>query len=79
MRLDEMESSPDSADSAQLFAIIIANPASGAAGFPLQTHSFDETLAFLRNHGWKADLWYTHERGEGEQLARKAVEQKANL
>jgi YegS/Rv2252/BmrU family lipid kinase len=79
MRLDEMESSPDSADSAQLFAIIIANPASGAVGFPHQTHSFDETLAFLRNHGWKVDLWYTQARGDGEQLARKAVEQKANL
>jgi diacylglycerol kinase (ATP) len=79
MQLDKMESSPDSAASAQFFAIIIANPASGAVGFPHQTHSFDETLAFLRNHGWKVDLWYTQARGDGEQLARKAVEQKANL
>jgi YegS/Rv2252/BmrU family lipid kinase len=79
MQLDKMESNPDSADSAQFFAIIIANPASGAVGFPHQTHSFDETLAFLRNHGWKVDLWYTQARGDGEQLARKAVEQKANL
>lgn len=79
MRLDEMESSPNSADAAQLFAIIIANPASGAAGFPHQTHSFDETLTFLRNHGWKVELWYTQTRGDGERLARKAVEQKASL
>ncbi len=79
MRLDEMESSPDSADSTQFFAVIIANPASGTVGFPHQAHSFDETLAFLRGHGWKVDLWYTHTRGDGEQLARKAVEQKANL
>jgi diacylglycerol kinase (ATP) len=73
------ESSPDSAASAQFFAIIIANPASGAVGFPHQTHSFDETLAFLRGYGWKVDLWYTQARGDGGQLARKAVEQKANL
>src|SRR2546426_9872085 len=79
MRLDEMESSPDSADAALLFAIIIANPASGAAGFPHQSHSFDETLAFLRNRGWRVDLWYTQTRGDGERLARKAVEQKADL
>jgi len=79
MQLDKMEGSSDSADSAQFFAIIIANPASGTVGFPHQIQSFDETLAFLRNHGWKVELWYTQVRGDGEHLARKAVEQKANL
>ncbi len=79
MQLDEMESSSHSSDSPQFFAVIIANPTSGNGGFPLQTRRFDETLAFLRGHGWKVDLWYTQAAGEGEQLARKAVIQKANL
>ncbi len=79
MQLDEMESSSPSSDSSQFFAVIIANPTSGNGGFPLQTRRFDETLAFLRGHGWKVDLWYTQAAGEGEQLARKAVIQKANL
>ena len=79
MRLDEMESSHDSADPAQFFAIIIANPASGSAGFPHHAHHFEETLAFLRQHGWRVELWHTHARGDGERLARTAVEQKANL
>jgi YegS/Rv2252/BmrU family lipid kinase len=79
MQLDKTESSSNSSDSSQFFAVIIANPASGAIGYSHQTHRFDETLAFLRNHGWKVDLWYTEAPGDGVQLARKAVEQKANL
>jgi diacylglycerol kinase (ATP) len=79
MQLDEMESISHSSDSSQFIAVIIANPASGVAGFPHQTHSFDETLVFLRNQGWKAELWYTQSAGDGEQLARKAVKQQVNL
>lgn len=77
MQSDKSENSSDASDSSQFFAIIIANPASGA--FPPHTHHFDEALAILHNHGWRVDLWYTNARGEGEKLARKAVEQKANL
>jgi YegS/Rv2252/BmrU family lipid kinase len=79
MRLDEMESSSDSADSTQFFAVIIANPTSGHGGFPLHQHHFDETLAFLRGYGWKVEIWYTQAPGDGEQLAWKAVNQKVNL
>src|SRR6266852_2819324 len=79
MQLDEMESISHSSDSSQFFAVIIANPTSGIGGFPLQTHRFDETLAFLRNQGWKVELWYTQSAGDGEQLARKAVKQQVNL
>src|SRR5215467_9489393 len=79
MQLDKMESEPDIDGSVQFFAIIIANPTSGAVGFPHQPQSFDETLAFLRNHGWKVELWYTQAKGDGEQLARQAVAQKADL
>src|SRR5260370_5921871 len=79
MQLDEMESISHSSDSSQFFAVIIANPTSGIGGFPLQTHSFDETLAYLRNQGWKVELWYTQSARDGEQLARKAVKQQVNL
>src|SRR6266699_136297 len=79
MQLDEIENIPHSSDSSQFFAVIIANPASGVAGFPYQNRHFDETLAFLRDQGWKAELWYTQSAGDGEQLARKAVKQQVNL
>ncbi len=79
MQLDEMESISHSSDSSQFFAIIIANPISGNGGFSFQNRRFDETLSFLRNHGWQAELWYTQSAGDGEQLARKAVKQQVNL
>ena len=78
MQLDKSENRSDSSDSSQFFAVIIANPTSGAFP-PLHTHHFDEALAILRNRGWRVDLWYTDAPGEGERLARKAVEQKAHL
>src|SRR6266699_3007073 len=79
MQLNEMESISHSSDSSQFFAVIIANPTSGNGGFPLQNRHFDETLTFLRNQGWKAELWYTQSARDGEHLALKAVEQQVNL
>ena len=79
MQLNEMEGISHSSDSSQFFAVIIANPTSGNGGFPLQNRHFDETLTFLRNQGWKAELWYTQSAGDGEQLARKAVKHQVNL
>jgi YegS/Rv2252/BmrU family lipid kinase len=79
MQLDELENISHSSDSSQFFAVIIANPASGNVGFPHQNRNFDETLAFLRDQGWKAELWYTQVAGDGEKLARKAVKQHVNL
>src|SRR6266700_1616344 len=79
MQLNEMESISHSSDSSQFFAVIIANPTSGNGAFPLQNRHFDETLAFLRDQGWKAELWYTQSARDGEQLARKAVKQQVNL
>ena len=79
MQLDEIENISHSSDSSQFFAVIIANPTSGNGGFPYQNRHFDETLAFLRDQGWKAELWYTQSAGDGEQLARKAVKQQVNL
>lgn len=79
MQADKMDKQSDSSSLTRFFAIIIANPASGSRGLPHHAHHLHETLTFLRAHGWRADLWYTHAAGEGEQLARKAVELKANL
>ncbi len=79
MQLDEIEDISHASDSTQYFAVIIANPTSGNAGFPHQNRHFDETLAFLRKQGWKAEIWYTQSAGDGENLARKAVEQQVNL
>src|SRR5436190_20936103 len=79
MQLDELDNLSHSSDSPQFFAVIIANPASGNVGFSLQNRHFDETLAFLRAQGWKAELWYTQSAGDGEKLARKAVKQQVNL
>ena len=79
MQADKTDKQLDSSSLTRFFAIIIANPASGSGGLPHHAHHLHETLTFLRAHGWRADLWYTHAAGEGEQLARKAVELKANL
>ncbi len=79
MQLDEIENISHSSDSSQYFAVIIANPTSGNIGFPHPNRNFDETLAFLRKQGWKAEIWYTQSAGDGENLARKAVKQQVNL
>src|SRR5215469_11803618 len=79
MQLDELEDISHSSDSSQYVAVIIANPTSGNGGFPLQNRHFDETLAFLRKQGWKAEIWYTRSSGDGEKLAQKAVKQQVNL
>ena len=79
MQSNKTDNGSEESDPSRFFAIIIANPTSGSGGFPHHAHRLRETLAFLRGHGWRVDLWYTHAPGDGEQLARKAVAQKANL
>jgi diacylglycerol kinase (ATP) len=63
--------------SSQFRAVIIANPKSG--GFPRNADRLNETLTFLREKGWKAELWLTKACGHARQLACEAVRQKANL
>jgi diacylglycerol kinase (ATP) len=77
MQSDTTDNDSDAAGACSFFAVIIANPVSGV--FPHHTHHLHETLVYLREHGWRVDLWYTHAPGDGEQLARKAVAQHANL
>jgi YegS/Rv2252/BmrU family lipid kinase len=59
------------------FAIVIANPTSGF--MPVQAGRMQDTLTFLRSHGWRVELWVTQGPGDGSELARKAVEQHANI
>ncbi len=79
MQSDKSENSSDSSDSSQFFAVFIANPISGAFPHHIHLHHLDDTLAFLRGQGWRVELWHTRTQGDGELLARKAVEQKAKL
>ncbi len=59
------------------FAVIIANPTSGF--MPVQAARIQDTIAFLQSHDWRVDLWYTQGPGDGSELARKAVEQGADI
>jgi len=79
MLTDTTSSDAHSLGSSHCFAVIIANPTSGSSVFPYSSHRLHETLLFLRSHGWKAELSYTRGPGDAQQLARNAVEQKANL
>jgi diacylglycerol kinase (ATP) len=53
-------------------AVIIANPTSG--NFIHHSHTYAETLAFLKKQGWQVELWLTASAGDAQQLARRAVE-----
>ncbi len=60
------------------FAIIIANPQAG--NYPYHPiHHLNETLTYLRDRGWKAELWLTQAAGDARRLAREAVQQRADM
>lgn len=61
-----------------MFAVIIANPASGSF-MPHTASQLQETIGFLQNHGWKVALRLTEAAGDGRRLAREAVIQKAEM
>ena len=58
-------------------AVIIANPTSGS--FPYHAHRLEEALAYLRNRGWQADLWYTKTPEDARRLAHRAVVERADM
>ncbi|HLH61264.1 MAG TPA: diacylglycerol kinase family protein [Ktedonobacteraceae bacterium] len=66
-------------DASHCFAVMIANPNSGSGVFVHHTHRLHETASFLRSQGWRVELCYTQRAGDAEQLARTAVEQKADI
>ncbi|HEU0000301.1 MAG TPA: diacylglycerol kinase family protein [Ktedonobacteraceae bacterium] len=59
------------------YAVIIANPTSGF--MPLQMGRLHDTLTFLRSLGWRVELRYTQGPGDGTELARRAVEEQADM
>lgn len=79
MLTDTTDADLHTSDASHNFAVIIANPASGLGVFAHHTHRPEETLLFLRGHGWKVELCYTQRPGDAEQLARTAVEQQADV
>lgn len=58
-------------------AVIIANPTSGS--FPYHQHQLEVALAYLRRHGWQADLWYTRGPDDARRLAHQAVVERADM
>ena len=68
------ETSPQQA---QTSAIIIANPTSGS-----YTHNrlqIEDTIDYLRQNGWQADLCLTKAAGDARKFAREAVEQHISV
>ncbi|MEO8970436.1 MAG: diacylglycerol kinase family protein [Ktedonobacteraceae bacterium] len=58
-------------------AVIIANPTSGS--YIYHRHQLEETMAFLRDYGWKIEFKLTHAAGDAQLYARKAVADKLDV
>ena len=58
-------------------AIMIANPTSGS--YIQHIYQLEDTLAFLRYHGWQVELKLTQAVGDAQRLAREAVEQHIDV
>ncbi len=58
-------------------AIIIANPTAGS--YEHNRLQIQETVSFLNDHGWDAELKLTKGPGDGGRLAQEAVEQKYDV
>ena len=77
MELGEKQQTLINPDPALCSAVIIANPTSG--GFPHHNQAYEETMAFLQEHGWQVELWPTDGPGDAQKLARRAVEQRISV
>jgi diacylglycerol kinase (ATP) len=58
-------------------AVIIANPTAGS--YVQNEHQIRETVSYLQQHGWKAELWLTQKAGDARRLAGEAVQQKKDV
>src|SRR5947207_1773447 len=58
-------------------ALIIANPTSGS--YTQHIYQLEETLSFLRCHGWQVELKLTQVAGDAQRLALEAVEQNIDV
>jgi diacylglycerol kinase (ATP) len=61
----------------QTTAVLIANPTSGS--YLANAHHLKETISFLQEHGWKAELRLTQVAGDAGKLAREAVIQGIDI
>ena len=61
----------------QTTAIIIANPTSGS--YTQNKHQIEETVAYLQEAGWQAELRLTQAAGDAKKIAREAVEQHISV
>jgi YegS/Rv2252/BmrU family lipid kinase len=66
-----------SAQHSQTSAIIVANPTSGS--YMQNRLQIEETIDYLRQHGWQADLCLTKAAGDARKFAREAVEQHISV
>jgi diacylglycerol kinase (ATP) len=58
-------------------AMMIANPTSGS--YMQYIYQLEETLTFLRYHGWQVELKLTQAAGDAQRLALEAVEQHIDV
>src|SRR5579885_3702485 len=70
-------SAPGKASAAARYAVIIANPASHR--FARGIEELHETVQFLQQHGWQAELRLTQAADDARRFTREAVEQKATI
>src|SRR5579884_363001 len=68
---------PQAVTPSQTTAILIANPTSGSHIFHAQ--QIRETITFLREHGWQAELRLTTAAGDARRFAHEAVKQKIDV
>jgi YegS/Rv2252/BmrU family lipid kinase len=61
----------------QTSAIMIANPTSGS--YMQHLNQLEDTLFFLRRHGWQIELKFTQAAGDAQKLAHEAVEQHRDV
>jgi diacylglycerol kinase (ATP) len=74
----ETNQAPDAGtvSTATRYAVVIANPKSHR--FEKGIQELHDTVQFLQEHGWKAELRLTQTAHDARQFAREAVEQKAD-
>src|SRR5437588_3777495 len=58
-------------------AMMIANPTAGS--YTQHIYELEETLAFLRQHGWQVELKLTQASGDAQRLALEAVKQHIDV
>ncbi len=58
-------------------AILIANPTSGS--YAQNEQQIQDTLRYLRLHGWNPELRLTQNAGDAKQMAREAVERQVKV